>query len=75
MLEKLEYDKNSQNVQLLSGMPIIARMKDKNIGLVNNQAFAIKKIDQTAGVIIISDATNTLDTSISDFARLFYVAY
>ena len=73
-LEKLEYDKNSQNVQLLSGMPMTARVEDKSIGFVN-QTFTIKKIDQVAGIIIIKDATQTMDSPITDIQRLFYVAY
>ena len=73
-LEKLHYDKNSQRVELLSGMPVISRINHRKMDLSNNQTFTIKKID-LAGKIVVEDATRTLDIPIKDFQRMFYVAY
>ena len=41
-LPKLEYDKNSQDVRLLPGMPIIARINSTINEILNNELFAIK---------------------------------
>ena len=52
-LEKLFYDKNSQNVELLPGMPIIARINEKKLDIFNNELFTIKTI--TKQDIIVYD--------------------
>ena len=44
---KLPYDKNSQNMRLLSGMPIIARKNNKALNIFNNETFTIKQIRKT----------------------------
>ena len=43
-LDKLEYDKNSQDVRLLAGTPIIARINKEDMGVYNNECFTIKEI-------------------------------
>jgi hypothetical protein len=43
-LPKLQYDKNSQDVELLAGMPIIARVNAKKYDVFNNEMFIITKI-------------------------------
>ena len=45
-LDKLFYDKNSQDVWLLPGMPIIARVNEKKLDIYNNEFFTIKTIKQ-----------------------------
>ena len=45
-LKKLSYDKNSQDVKLYSGMPIIARKNCKPLNIFNNETFTIKEIRQ-----------------------------
>ena len=77
-LEELEYDKNSQRVYLLPGMPIIARINSKGkkgLGFVNNQPFTIKKIDYTDKNIIIEDKDIQIPIPIDQFQKMFYVAY
>ena len=44
MLPKLEHDENSQDVQLLRGVPVIARVNSKSLDIANNEQFRIKKI-------------------------------
>ena len=43
MLPKLEHDENSQDVQLLRGVPVIARVNSKSLDIANNELFKIKK--------------------------------
>jgi hypothetical protein len=42
-LQKLYYDKNSQDVKLLAGMPVISRINKKELDLFNNETFIIKE--------------------------------
>ena len=74
-LEELEYDKNSQRVYLLPGMPIIARVNSKGkkgLGFVNNQPFTIKKIDYINKNIIIEDTKDIkIHTPIDQFQKCF----
>ena len=77
-LEELEYDKNSQRVYLLPGMPIIARINSKGkkgLGFVNNQPFTIKKIDYINKNIIIEDKDIQIPIPIDQFQKMFYVAF
>ena len=43
MLPKLEHDENSQDVQLMRGVPVIARLNSKSLDISNNELFKIKK--------------------------------
>ena len=72
-LEKLFYDKNSQNVELLPGMPIIARVNEKKLDIFNNELFTIKTIKQED--IIIYDEEKEITIPIKSFQRLFNIAY
>ena len=72
-LEKLFYDKNSQDVELLPGMPIIARINEKKLNIFNNELFTIKTI--TKDDIIVYDEEQEITIPIKQFQRLFYVAY
>ena len=47
ILEKIPYDKNSQTVQLLTGMPVIARVSNNLAGICNTEHFGIKHISAT----------------------------
>jgi ATP-dependent exoDNAse (exonuclease V) alpha subunit len=72
-LPKLHYDKNSQNVKLMSGMPIIARVSNKKHDIMNNETYTIKKINSETFDII--DGGNIKTFLTKDFQRLFYVAF
>ena len=41
MLPKLEHDENSQDVQLMRGVPVIARVNYKSLDIANNELFKI----------------------------------
>ena len=53
--KKLPYDKNSQDIRLLPGMPIIARKNNTNLNIFNNETFTVKEIRKTKGLIVIED--------------------
>ena len=78
-LPKLHYDTNSQNVRLLTKMPIIARINAKYYDIFNNETFTIKKIDLDSQIISIIDDVQTerppIEIPIKDFQKLFNVAY
>ena len=72
-LEKLFYDKNSQDVELLPGMPIIARINEKKLNIFNNELCTIKTI--TKDDIIVYDEEQEITIPINQFQRLFNIAY
>jgi ATP-dependent exoDNAse (exonuclease V) alpha subunit len=64
---------NSQDVELLENMPIIAMKTDLKIDIVNNEIFTIKSIYRD--VIEITNENKTIEINSKDFQDLFYVAY
>jgi ATP-dependent exoDNAse (exonuclease V) alpha subunit len=64
---------NSQDVELLENMPIIAMKTDLKIDIVNNEIFTIKSIYRD--VIEITNENKTIEINVKDFQYLFYVAY
>ena len=72
---KLAYDDNSQDVELLSGMPIIARKNCKELNICNNETFTIKEIKHSKNIIVIEDVDKKQEVRFEDFQKLFYVAY
>ena len=74
-LEKLPYDDNSQDVRLLSGMPIIARVNEAKHGICNNDQFTIQQIQHKTGIIIVQDEERTIKIPFTDFQRLFRVGF
>jgi len=71
--EKLPYDKNSQRMDLLPGMPVISRRNNKDSGVCNNELFVIKTI--TDEIITIKDEERKIEVPTADFHRSFYVAF
>ena len=43
-IEKLKYDKNSQDFTLMKGMPLIARRNKKELNIFNNERFICEMI-------------------------------
>ena len=75
-LDKLSYDKNSQDVRLLAGTPIIARTNRLDMNIYNNECFTIKEIQHSKGNILITDdCGETKGIPMYLFQKLFYVAY
>ena len=71
-IKKLFYDKNSQAVELLPGMPIIARINENKLDFFNIEQFTIKTI--TNEDIIVYDEEKDTTLPITKFQRLFNVA-
>ena len=42
--KKLAFDINSQDIRLLTGMPVISRKNNKKLNIFNNKTFTIKEI-------------------------------
>jgi len=76
-LPGLKYDKNSQDMRLLPGMPVIARVNNKSFDICNNQLFTIKKITAEKISILGDDQYIETDFLIKDnvFQKLFYPAF
>jgi len=62
-------------VKLLSGMPVIARVKNIKLEVVNNQTFSIKEIRQKEGIIMLQDEDQKIEVEINQFQHNFHVAY
>jgi hypothetical protein len=70
-LPGLEYDPNSQNVKLCTGMPVIARKNSKQLQIFNNETFTIKEIKRTEDEIIVEDEGRERTVPISEFTKIF----
>lgn len=71
----LDYDGNSQDVKLLSGMPFIARKNNRQLEIVNNQTFTIQQIRYKDEIITIQDVDQIVDIPFKDFQHMFYPAF
>jgi hypothetical protein len=74
-LNKLDFDKNSQDVELLPNMPIIARVNNKNYRIANNETFIIESIKDTNIVVRSESSNNIIEIPIKEFQTLFYIAF
>jgi hypothetical protein len=74
-LSKVEYDKNSQDVELLPNMPIIARVNNKGYDIANNETFTIYSIKDNIIKIESDEEHNIIDIPVKEFQKLFYVAF
>lgn len=72
-VKKLAYDGNSQDVFLLSGMPVIARINNKGMDISNNETFTIKEVNDTHVTLSGEGKAKTISTK--SFNTLFNVAY
>jgi hypothetical protein len=63
----MSYDKNSQDVKLYAGMPIIARK--------NNEHLQLKKLDKKTNVMIIQDEDKCQEIPFDKFQQMFYVSF
>jgi hypothetical protein len=66
------YDKNSQEMKIAVGMPIIGRINFKEYRIVNNEVYHVESIDRKRKVINIS---NGEAIPIIYFSRWFYMAF
>ena len=76
-LPRLKHDKNSQDMRLLPGMPVIARVNKKRFDIYNNELYTIRKITDEKISLLSDDKVIELDVLIKDnlFQKLFYPAF
>jgi energy-coupling factor transporter ATP-binding protein EcfA2 len=72
-LKKLEYDGNSQDVELMVSMPVIARVNCKQYNIMNNETYEISYLDSKSVSLI--NRGNSIEIPVGMFQTLFYVAY
>ena len=73
--KKLSFDKNSQDMRLLPGMPVIARKNNKKLNIFNNETFTIKEIKKTKEIIIVEDEGKLQEIPFEEFSTMFYIAF
>jgi hypothetical protein len=70
-LKAYKYSDNSQDIYLIKGMPVIARVTTDDFS--NNDQFTVKKV--AADIIILTDGHATMEIETADFTRCFNLAY
>ena len=70
-LKAYKYSDNSQDIYLIKGMPVIARITTEDFS--NNAQFIIHKV--TADIITLTDGHAIMEIQTADFTRLFNLAY
>jgi hypothetical protein len=74
-LKKLEYDDNSQDVILVNKTPLIAKVNNGSLKLINNERYVIKKVDKNTREIIIKNDRNEIKIIADEFQKLFRIGY
>jgi 5-methylcytosine-specific restriction endonuclease McrA/ABC-type dipeptide/oligopeptide/nickel transport system ATPase subunit len=73
-VQKLSWDKNSQDMQLYEGLPLIARINARNYNIANNETFKIVgKTDNDH--IKVSDGESYKTIPLNDIPKYFHPAY
>jgi hypothetical protein len=72
-VEKLEYDKNTQDYVLCEDMPLISRVNMKSLDVLNNEMFKCSKI--LPDEIIVTNEFKTLTIPKSKFNKIFLMAF
>ena len=70
-LKAYKYSANSQDIYLLKGMPVIARITTEDFS--KNDQLTVQKV--AADIIILTDGQATMEIETADFTRLFNLAY
>ena len=73
ILKANKHDPQSQDVKLCDKVPIICKVNDKEMELVNNEQFIIKKIEND--LIYIENIERKMTIPLNKFQKLFYPAY
>ena len=60
-------------MELLEGMPLIARKGNEKLNICNNETFTIKTIQED--FIIVTDGSRDVEVEIDQIATMFYVAF
>ena len=70
----LSYDDRSQDGILNKTMPIISKVNNEDLGLINNQRYKIIKIGQF-NITIEDDIGNKKEININEFQKFFLPGY
>ena len=71
--KKYIFDPHSQDVILCKNTPIISKINNIELEIVNNEQFTIDKVSEE--YIYISNADKQVQIEVKDFQQLIYVAY
>jgi ATP-dependent exoDNAse (exonuclease V) alpha subunit len=74
-LEKLPYDENSQDVTLVNKTPLIGKVNNSKLGIINNERYIIKKVDIQTKELTIKNDTNEIVIGADEFQKLFRIGY
>jgi ATP-dependent exoDNAse (exonuclease V) alpha subunit len=74
-LEKLPYDDNSQDVTLVNKTPLIGKVNNSKLGIINNERYTITKVDINARHITIKNDRNEIIIHAENFQKLFRIGY
>ncbi len=74
-LEKLAYDDNSQDVTLVSKTPVIAKVNNSKLAIINNERYTIKKVNNDTRELTIKNDRNEIVIGADEFQKLFRIGY
>jgi ATP-dependent exoDNAse (exonuclease V) alpha subunit len=75
-LQKLPYDENSQDVKLVNKTPLIGKVNNSKLGIINNERYIIKKVDkETKELTIKNDRNFEIIIGADEFQKLFRIGY
>jgi ATP-dependent exoDNAse (exonuclease V) alpha subunit len=75
-IKGLAYDKNSQDMILYKGLPVIARMNNRKLNLINNDEFYVERIGgKDVKLVNQFNKQFSIIVELKMFNRLFYPAY
>ena len=74
-LDKLPYDENSQNVTLVNKTPLIGKVNNSKLGIINNERYIIKKVDIQTKELTITNDRNEIVINAENFQYLFRIGY
>lgn len=72
--QPLSYDKNTQKMIICKGMPIMARVNDKSLDIVNNELFTITDVTDE-NITITNEIKSSIVIPAKRFHRLFSLAF
>jgi len=74
-LEKLAYDDNSQDVTLVSKTPVIAKVNNSKLSIINNERYTVKKVNNDTRELTIKNDRNEIVRGADEFQKLFRIGY
>jgi len=74
-LEKLPYDDNSQDVTLVNKIPVIAKVNNSKLDIINNERYTITKIDINEKHVTMKNDRNEVVVHAENFQKFFRIGY